>query len=189
VLASIAALALLDLGPTAAAQFASAKRAVMKNNGPDARSWRNAVRFKIFGQLGSLLWMAGTSRPNRVLGGAACLMATNLCFWVVCGGARYRHDLDGTLAPIPKQVLRDFLTADAVLFIIAAAATVSPVGSRRMSILSKFMSVGIIVGVIENVPRYVATLPVLLGMKSSASRSTSSAPEPPPADDEKGSRA
>ena len=92
VLVSLAALALIDLGPTAAAQLASAKRAVEANNGPDARSWRNAVRFKIVGQLGSLLFIAGTCRPGRVLLGATALLATSLCFWVLLGGARYRHD-------------------------------------------------------------------------------------------------
>lgn len=180
-LASIATLALVDLGPTAAAQLSSAKRAVKSNDGPAARSWRSAVRFKIFGQLLSLVWMASTRRPARVLGGAACLMATSCCFWVFGGGARYRHDAAGTLTPIPEQVLRAILASDAILCVLAAVATVSPVGSRRMSLLSKFISMGIILGVVENVPGFLASLPVALGIKpgSAADPTSSAAPQPP----------
>ena len=171
VLVSLAALALIDLGPTAAAQLASAKRAVEANNGPDARSWRTAVRFKIVGQLGSLLFIAGTCRPGRVLLGATALLATSLCFWVLLGGARYRHDSAGTLAPIPEQVLRVLITTDGVLCVLAAVATMSPAGSRRVSLLSKCFSMGVIYGVLENVPGFVDSLPVLLGLKKPSSAS------------------
>jgi len=173
ILASISALALVDLGPTAAAQLASSKTAKKTSMSAAAQSWHALVRFKIVGQVLSLFWMASTARQARTLGGAAVLFATNVCFWLR-GAASCRHDGSGVLSPIPDQVFRPILVIDGVLCILALAAALSPTASRRMSLLSKFCSMGILLAVFENVPGFVASLPVALGLKPPP-------PPPPPA--------
>lgn len=171
ILASISALVLVDLGPTAAAQLASSKTAKKTSMSAAAQSWHALVRFKVVGQVLSLFWMASTARQARTLGGAAVLLATNVCFWLR-GAASCRHDGSGALSPIPEQVFRPILVIDGVLCTLALAAALSPKGSRRMSLLSKFCSMGILLAVFENAPGFVASLPVALGLKP---------PPPPPA--------
>lgn len=180
VLASTAALALVDLGPTAAAQLASAKRATKQTQAANeesrlvAESWRSLVRLKIVGQLVSLLFMASTSRQARTLLGATCLLATNLGFWLR-GAAASRHNAAGVHEPLPEHLTKPIMLTDGLLCALALFGSVSPYGTRRMSLLSKCFSMGILLAVFENVPGFVMNLPVILGLKPATPL-----PEPPP---------
>jgi len=181
VLLSTALLAVVDLAPTAAAQLASSKRAIAvvppastgiaKERRYAAKKWHFVVRFKIAGQLCGLLWMLRALDPAGVLRGAACILFSNLSFWLL-GAGQARHDGDGGWAPVPTRLTRTIGATDAVICALAFAGSLTAPGLPRFDRLSKMYSILLLCGVIENFPSFAKGLPVWLGIKS--------APAPPP---------
>ena len=153
-----ALLAAVDLGPTANAQLASAKRA-MKATAPAsagaakakrqaALTWRKAVRIKIVGQVLGLASMA----VGDVFQGAACTLAANLGFWFVGAGAA-RHDGDGVLTPVPPGLVRIIFCIDALICLGAYAASRAPPASAERLLSAGFVVGGMLFGILEKLPK------------------------------------
>ena len=153
-----ALLAAVDLGPTANAQLASAKRA-MKATAPAsagaakakrqaALTWRKAVRIKIVGQVLGLASMA----VGDVFQGAACTLAANLGFWFVGAGAA-RHDGDGVLTPVPPGLVRIIFCIDALICLGAYAASRAPPGSAERLLSAGLVVGGMLFGILEKLPK------------------------------------
>lgn len=104
-----------------------------------AKKWRSVVRFKLVGQLAGLVWMVRAADAVGALRGAACLLFTNLCFWLLGAGAA-RHDGDGTWAPVPPRVVRAIGGTDALIGALAVVGSLCAPGSGRMDRLSKWFS-------------------------------------------------
>jgi len=132
VLLSTAVAAAADLGPGAAAQLATAKRAQSSGAtavGADAAdAWRSVVRLKLLGQLAGL---AASALCGAALAGAASVVAADAAFWALGGGAK-RLESDGSgdgvrAAPIPSPLARALLSVNLVLL----ASTLAAAAARR----------------------------------------------------------
>lgn len=167
VLAATAALAAFNLAPTDAARLASSKRACArtppaassraKQRRQAALTWRSVVRFKLFGQMLGLVFMAmaATNRNSRGIGrGAALIMATNTLF-VAGGGAIARHDDQGVLAPMASGAATSILTIDTVLM-AAVLVAASPVPSWRRGVAAGIYTVGASIGALEGLVTLLA---------------------------------
>ena len=154
VLLAASALSALDLGPTANTQLTSAKRAVRAAGGDDeakrraARTWRNAVRLKVVGQVLGLTSMA----VGETFTGAARTLAANIGFWSLGAGAN-RHDVSGVLTPVPSGLVRIIFAIDAAICVGAYAASVSAVGSTRRAVGAGVVVAGMLFGVMEKLPK------------------------------------
>lgn len=159
VLVAAAALAAIDLGPTARTQVVSSRRA-MRITDPEgsgaafakrraAEAWRGAVRAKVVGQLVGLATMA-----RYVYRGAAVVLAANLVFWAAGAGAN-RHDATGARTPVPPGLVRVIVSIDAGIAASAFAASQAPPGSPTRTAASCAVVAGMAFGIAEKLPGVV----------------------------------
>lgn len=163
-LGATAALATVDLGPTANRQLASAKRAYAatppasagapKRKRQAAKTWRAAVRAKLALQLGALAWAATHA---SALQAAAAVFAAQSCFWLMGAGAA-RHDAEGVPAPVPPGLVRTIAAVDLTLLATAALGLAAWAAPRRAAACSWVCASGMMLGVLENLPAFVARL-------------------------------
>jgi hypothetical protein len=170
VLATTAALAAFNLGPTDAVRLTSADKAYnqtppaasgrAKQRRQAARTWHSVVRFKVVGQMVGLVGMAVAAVQANSRGlwlGAALIMATNTLF-VACGGGSTRHDDHGVLAPMSSGATTSIVTIDTVLTAAAlVAASGAPISCTRRAVAAGVYTAGASIGALEGLVTLLAT--------------------------------
>ena len=171
VLASTGLLSVLNLGPTDNARYASGKRAVAAYKdkvslpygamaqAEIAKKWFTLLKWRLIGQVVSLVSMARASSAAGILAGAAGFMATNVAFCLL-GGLSAKHDMDGIPAPTKPKLQKFILTTDSVLLCAALLGALSGPGA---TVAAYVYSAGALIGAVEGAPQFMATVKGLLG--------------------------
>ena len=151
--AALAALTILDFGPTGTSQHTDALSAsAMAGKGGDlamrARTgrWMALVRLKVLGELYGLLLAV---RSPCV--GAAIVLLSHQLFWAG-GAAKARVRADGTPAPLPPPVAAIIWKADAVVLTFALLGAFGPSSAARRAGTLLFTLAGGLV-CLEQVPK------------------------------------
>lgn len=135
----------------------SAKRAIKRLEKSDAagaenddlvkaRAYKSAVRTKILLQFLGLLYIAGWANTGRkVVMGTAAVIASTVVF-LYMGGARWRHNTSGRLAPIEPKYFD-------IISVIGAAVAAAFLESRALwrTIAAGYVALGCVIGALDGI--------------------------------------
>lgn len=121
-----------------------------------ARSYKKAVRVKIFGQFLGLLWMAGGTRTGPAVLRSAAAIVSFVGVFLRLGGGRFRHNVSGRLDPLPTATIRNIWVIDGSVVVAALVASMGEggvVGGVWSPVCAGYVAFGLFVAALQGMAR------------------------------------